>query len=194
MDKIYVIKVGEINLKGGNRRSFEKKLTNNIHRQLGDVRVRIFGRAGRFYLHYDGDSAEDIAKIESTLEKVFGVVAFSKTVKVEKNIDDIKKACADIADKLMADGSYKTFKIKSMRADKSFPLSSYQLSCELGGVVLDKYPDLKVNLKNPDFSITAELRDKAYLNGPDTKGLCGLPTGVAGRGILLSGGIDSPVA
>ena len=195
MERMYVIKIGEISLKGGNRRIFEKRLTNNIHRQLGDIHVVITGRSGRFYLHYEGDDQKEIEKIEYTLAHVFGIVAFSKTVKVEKNIDDIKKACGDIADKLMAEGNYKTFKIKAMRADKSFPLSSYQLDCELGGVVLDKYPDLKVELKHPDFSITAELRDKAYLYGPDTKGLCGLPTGCAGRGVLLlSGGIDSPVA
>ncbi|MBR4684662.1 MAG: tRNA 4-thiouridine(8) synthase ThiI [Spirochaetia bacterium] len=195
MEQMYVIKIGEISLKGGNRRIFEKRLTNNIHRQLGDIHVVITGRSGRFYLHYEGDDQKEIEKIEYTLAHVFGIVAFSKTVKVEKNIDDIKKACGDIADKLMAEGNHKTFKIKAMRADKSFPLSSYQLDCELGGVVLDKYPDLKVDLKHPDFSITCELRDKAYLYGPDTKGLCGLPTGCAGRGVLLlSGGIDSPVA
>ncbi|MCQ2604098.1 MAG: tRNA 4-thiouridine(8) synthase ThiI [Spirochaetia bacterium] len=135
------------------------------------------------------------AKIESTLERVFGVVAFSKAEKVEKDVDKVKEACGKIADRLMTAHPYKTFKIQSMRADKSFPLSSYQLSCELGGVVLDKYPELKVDLKDPGFQITAEIRDRAYLYGPDTKGLCGLPAGVAGKGILLlSGGIDSPVA
>ena len=195
MARMYVIKIGEISLKGGNRRVFEKKLTNNIHRQLDGVHVVITGRSGRFYLHYDGDEKAEIEKIEYTLAHVFGIVAFSKTLKVEKNIGEIEKACADIADKLMAEGSYKTFRITAMRADKSFPLSSYQLSCQLGGVVLDKYPDLKVDLKHPDFSITVEIRDKAYLSGPDTRGLQGLPTGCAGRGILLlSGGIDSPVA
>ena len=195
MARMYVIKIGEISLKGGNRRVFEKKLTNNIHRQLDGVHVVITGRSGRFYLHYDGDEKAEIEKIEYTLAHVFGIVAFSKTLKVEKNIGEIEKACADIADRLMSEGSYKTFRITAMRADKSFPLSSYQLSCQLGGVVLDKYPDLKVDLKHPDFSITVEIRDKAYLSGPDTRGLQGLPTGCAGRGILLlSGGIDSPVA
>ncbi len=195
MDKIYIIKVGEINLKGGNRKLFEKRLTNNIHRQLGDIHVCIHGRAGRFYLHYDGDSKEEMEKIESTLERVFGIVAFSKAEMKEKTFEAVKEATVKIADKLMAENRYKSFKIKSMRADKSFPMSSYQLSCELGGAILDKYPDLKVDLNNPDFSISAEIRDKAFIYGPDTKGLCGLPTGVAGRGILLlSGGIDSPVA
>ena len=195
MARMYVIKIGEISLKGGNRRVFEKKLTNNIHRQLDGVHVVITGRSGRFYLHYDSDEKAEIEKIEYTLAHVFGIVAFSKTLKVEKNIEEIEKACADIADRLMSEGSYKTFRITAMRADKSFPLSSYQLSCQLGGVVLDKYPDLKVDLKHPDFSITVEIRDKAYLSGPDTRGLQGLPTGCAGRGILLlSGGIDSPVA
>lgn len=195
MARMYVIKIGEISLKGGNRRVFEKKLTNNIHRQLDGVHVVITGRSGRFYLHYDGDEKAEVEKIEYTLAHVFGIVAFSKTLKVEKNIGEIEKACADIADRLMSEGSYKTFRITAMRADKSFPLSSYQLSCQLGGVVLDKYPDLKVDLKHPDFSITVEIRDKAYLSGPDTRGLQGLPTGCAGRGILLlSGGIDSPVA
>ena len=195
MDRMYVIKIGEISLKGGNRRVFEKKLVNNIHRQLDGVHVCIHGRAGRFYLEYSGDSSAEIEKIEYTLSHVFGVVAFSKTVKVEKNMDDIKKACGDIADQLMSRNDYKSFRITAMRADKSFPLSSYQIACQLGGVVLDRYPHLKVDLKNPDFSITVELRDKAYLNGPDTRGLQGLPTGCAGCGILLlSGGIDSPVA
>ena len=94
--EMYVIKIGEISLKGGNRRIFEKRLTNNIHRQLGDIHVVITGRSGRFYLHYDGDNPAEIEKIEYTLAHVFGIVAFSKTVKVEKNIDEIKKPVATL--------------------------------------------------------------------------------------------------
>ncbi|MBQ3319841.1 MAG: hypothetical protein IJG75_04975 [Spirochaetia bacterium] len=80
MARMYVIKIGEISLKGGNRRIFEKRLTNNIHRQLGDIHVVINGRSGRFYLHYDGEDQAEIDKIEYTLAHVFGIVAFSKTV------------------------------------------------------------------------------------------------------------------
>lgn len=195
MEKLYIIKIGEINLKGGNRKLFEKRLTSNIHRQLGNVKTRIWGRAGRFYLSCEDDDPENEIKIEETLKRVFGIVAFSKAEKTEKDFEIVKKRAEELADKLMENKAYKTFKIKAMRADKSFPLSSYQIDCGLGGVILDRYPELKVDLKHPDFTITAEIREKAYIYGPETKAPGGLPVGAAGRGILLlSGGIDSPVA
>ncbi len=196
MKQIFLIKIGEISLKGGNRRLFEKKLVTNIKKQLGDIRVRITGRAGRFFLESEDIENPDIAgKIENTLSKVFGIVAYSKASAVEKNMKIIEKTALETAEKILSENSFRSFKVESRRADKSFPLSSYDISCRIGEIILEKYKGLRVDVKNPDFRIRIEIRESAYIYGPETRGPGGLPAGIAGKTILLlSGGIDSPVA
>ena len=197
MKQLFLIKIGEINLKGGNRRLFEKKLVSNIKKQLGNISVRITGRAGRFFLEStEMDNPEVIDKIENTLSKVFGIVAYTKAYSVQKDMETIEETALSLADKIMRESDdLKTFKIESRRSDKGFPLGSYDISCRLGGSILDRYDSLKVNVKKPDFKISVEIREQAFIYGPETRGPGGLPAGVAGKSILLlSGGIDSPVA
>ena len=197
MKQLFLIKIGEINLKGGNRRLFEKKLVNNIKKQLGNISVRITGRAGRFFLESsEMENPDIVCKIENTLSKVFGIVAYTKAYSVEKNMETIEKTALSLAEKIMTENKdLKTFKIESRRSDKGFPLGSYEISCRLGEIILDKYDSLKVNVKKPDFKISVEIREQAFIYGPETRGPGGLPAGVAGKSILLlSGGIDSPVA
>ena len=196
LKQLFLIKIGEISLKGGNRKLFEKKLVNNIKKQLGNISVRITGRAGRFFLESsEMDNPEVVEKIEKTLSKVFGLVAYTKAYSVPKTMGSIEKTALSLADTIMKERDVKTFKIESRRSDKGFPLSSYEISCRLGEIILDKYDSLKVNVKNPDFKISVEIREQAFIYGPETRGPGGLPAGIAGKSVLLlSGGIDSPVA
>lgn len=196
MKELFLIKIGEISLKGGNRRAFEKKLINNIKKQLGNQSVRISGRAGRFYLEStEMDNPDAVAKIENTLSRVFGLVAYTKAYSVPKTMESIEKTVLFLAENILKENNYSTFKIETRRSDKGFPLSSYEISCRLGEIILDKYGPLKVNVKKPDFKISVEVRESAFIYGPETRGPGGLPAGIAGKSILLlSGGIDSPVA
>ncbi len=197
MKHLFLIKIGEINLKGGNRRLFEKKLVSNIKKQLGNISVRITGRAGRFFLDSsEMEVPEVIEKIENTLSKVFGIVAYTKAYSVPKDMEIIEKTALTLSDKIISENKdFKTFKIESRRSDKGFPLRSYDISCRLGELILEKHNSLKVDVKKPDFKISVEIREQAFIYGPETRGPGGLPSGIAGKSVLLlSGGIDSPVA
>ncbi|MCL2793317.1 MAG: tRNA 4-thiouridine(8) synthase ThiI [Spirochaetaceae bacterium] len=202
MKTIYLLKTCEINLKGENKSTFERKLFANIRKQLDGIKVRISGRKGRFFLAPDDNIDEKTRnKIEKTLSSVFGLTGFSIAKMVEKNMEEISKTVLEVASKQFNDGVTSpenvplTFKITARRSDKSFKYSSYELSCILGGLVLDNFKTLKVNLKNPDFKINVEIRDKAVVYSSVYKSPGGLPSGISGKAILLlSGGIDSPVA
>ncbi len=197
MKTSYLIKTGEINLKGDNKRLFEKKLFNNIRVQLDGLRVRIKGNSGRFYLEQlDEETDETKRRIEKTLLSVFGVVGYSIARKTNKNMNEIEETVLETAADACSDsGDSSSFKINAKRADKSFKPDSYELSCILGKLVLDKFPALKVDVNNPDFIINVEIREKAIIYSRVFKGQGGLPVGAAGKGLLLlSGGIDSPVA
>lgn len=213
MGKFYLLKTGEINLKGDNKFLFEKQLFSNIKRQLGsNIKVKIEGRAGRYFLELRNRSSQTIEstdeekeaekKIEETLPKVFGLIGYSIAKQTAKTMEAIEKAVLEEAEKAIAAASNAkepntnlTFKIEPRRTDKSFPLRSYDLACHLGGLVLDKFPALKVAVKKPTFKINVEIRDAAIIYSHVFPGRGGLPCGAAGRGILLlSGGIDSPVA
>lgn len=191
--KLYLIRLGEISLKGQNRKVFESRLKNNIKDCLRPWSNRIAKEKGRLYLHVD--SACPDALIVSILSRTFGIVGFAPALRVEKDMD----AIAAGVDTLLAlppfAGADGSFKIEARRSDKSFPLNSYQLASELGGYVLEKMPALRVDVKRPDIVMNCEVRDKVYLYASDSPGQGGLPVGTAGKGmLLLSGGIDSPVA
>ena len=188
---LYLVKVGEILLKAGNRREFEGRLKSEIRKRLGDISQRVEYTPGRFFVWVD---AERAVEAEGILKRIPGVNGFAKTIRTEKNIDAVTKAALEVAGKLHGRGG-KTFKVESRRSDKSFPLGSFELSSQLGAKILEAFPGLRVDLHHPDFTVNAEIRDKAYVFGDPEKGLRGLPTGTQGRGLLLlSGGIDSPVA
>ena len=190
---LYLIRLGEISLKGQNRNFFEKKLKNNIKLKIHPHRSLLTREKGRFYLYVDKSCPEET--VIRTLQTTFGVVGFSKAIVCNKDWDEIvNSAKALIENEPFADGTG-TFKVECRRGDKSFFMNSYQIESELGGVVLDRYPDMKVKVKNPEKELRVEVRDKAYLYTSPVPGPGGLPVGTAGKGLLLlSGGIDSPVA
>jgi len=190
---LYLIRLGEISLKGMNRNFFEKKLKNNIKLKIHPHRSLLTREKGRFYLYVDKSCPEEI--VIKTLQTTFGVVGFSKAIVCDKDWDTIvSNAKALIENEPFADGAG-TFKVECRRSDKSFFMNSYQIESELGGVVLDRYPDMKVKVKNPEKELRIEVREKVYLYTSPVPGPGGLPVGTAGKGLLLlSGGIDSPVA
>ena len=190
MDILYLIKPGELELKAGNLREFESRLRKDIERRLdGNARVDI--RPGRFFLRVPEGLEE---RAEKVLSRVPGIVGYARALTCSKTMPQIGDLVLQIAREGLEAG-YSTFKIEARRADKGFPLDSYGLARELGGLILGNVPGLSVDVNKPDFTVFVEIRERAYVHGPIHKGQKGLPSGSAGKGLLLlSGGIDSPVA
>ena len=194
MKQLWLLKIGEIALKGGNRSLFERQLKKNIRFQLKEHLISYTGQRGRFYAETDGLSEEETAKRLST---VFGLSGFAVCLKTEKTADAVIEAAAEVVRKHLEQTKTAavTFKAESRRADKAFPLDSYRLNCLVGDALCGRFPQLKVDVRNPQLTVGIEIRDHAYVYGNGTEGPGGLPVGCAGRGVLLlSGGIDSPVA
>ena len=190
---LYLVKLGEISLKGLNRDFFEKRLKMNIKAKLKPYRNMVSKQKGRLYFEVSNECP--LEKALMAFSTTFGVVGFSKCISCEKDIEDIKKHAALLIQEGPFASGTGTFKSETRRADKQFPMNSYEIDCELGGVVLDAYPTMKVNAKHPEKTIYCEIRDKAYLYTSPQPGPGGLPVSTAGKGmLLLSGGIDSPVA
>jgi len=190
--QLYLIKTGEISLKGQNRAFFEKTLKHNVKDKIKPYGSNCVKQKGRLYIYVDEECPSE--RIEKSLSTTFGIAGWARAVVTEKSIERIKEKAKGLVLKHDFDG-VKTFRIECKREDKSFPLSSYELACTLAAVVNEIHPELKVNLKHPDFTLYAEIRDQAYLYTSSVKGMDGLPAGTAGRGLLLlSGGIDSPIA
>ncbi len=196
MDDRYLIKVGEISLKGGNRSYFENTLKKNIRTSLAGRTIRISGREGRFYLQ---SSDADPKEIEETLGSTFGIVGFTRTRKTEKTLEalreETRRVVSEMVEQQLESDTGASFKIEARRTDKSFPLNSYEIACELGDLIAEEFPSLTVDVRNPQWVINVEIRENAYVYGQLWSGPGGLPVGTAGKGMLmLSGGIDSPVA
>ena len=194
MNEIFLLKLGEIVLKGLNRRRFEDRLTGNISRRLHPFgRFRIYSRQSTVYVEPLEESC-DMDGAWEALQPVFGVVGLSRARACDKDKDAfLETAKTYLHDQLMA---ARSFKVESKRADKSFPMTSIQLSQYVGGMLHEAYPHLKVDVHNPELVVYLEVRDySGYVHGNPTPGAGGLPVGAGGRGVaLLSGGIDSPVA
>ncbi len=190
--KLYLIKEGEISLKGGNRSLFEKRLRHNIKDKLGEFNPIFSKQKGRIYLHLDENADEK--KVFKALSTTFGITGFAKAYECKKDLDEIIRT----AEKVLNENPFSatgTFKIDARREDKSFPMSSYDISVMLAKTVHEMFPDLSVDLKNPDNTLCIEVRQSVYIYTNDNKGPGGLPVQTAGRAmLLLSGGIDSPVA
>jgi thiamine biosynthesis protein ThiI len=181
-------------LKGGNRESFELILLRNLKTMLRSrfAGFKIESRAGRIYVHLT--NKEEAARAEELLSRLMGISGWAITQKTEKTVDKVMAACVMEAKKIFDSGA-RSFKVEARRADKSFPLDSYEICRAAGDAVRGLIPELKVDVKNPEKIISVEIREKAYIYGMGKKGRRGLPAGSAGRGLLLlSGGIDSPVA
>jgi thiamine biosynthesis protein ThiI len=187
----YLIKPGELTLKGGNRKYFENILRNNLASLLKGTGARIVKGNGRLFVNCP-DGIEE--KTEEALDRLMGISGWAKTKITEKVQEKVISACVEEG-KLLWENGMKTFKIEARRTDKSFPLDSYRIRCLAGEAVQKEVPGLKVNVHNPMAVIEVEIRDKAFVYGNARGGRRGLPVGSAGRGLLLlSGGIDSPVA
>ncbi|MCF0262378.1 MAG: tRNA 4-thiouridine(8) synthase ThiI [Sphaerochaetaceae bacterium] len=190
---LYLIRLGEISLKGLNRSFFEKKLKNNIKLKIHPYHSLLTREKGRFYLYVSKECPEET--VIKTLKTTFGVVGFSKALVCPKDWNKIVEAAKELIENEPFSCGTGTFKVEARRADKNFFMNSYQIESELGGVVLDRYPNMKVDVKKPQKELRVEVRDECYLYTSPVEGPGGLPVGTAGKGLLLlSGGIDSPVA
>ena len=184
----YLAKLGELTLKGSNLQEFENLLTKNTKKCLAGKNVKIQLRAGRLYIECE---EEDCQAVEFTLNHLLGITGWAKTVTCEKSIESINEAVFEIA-KIQAKKGAKTFKIDARRSDKKFPLNSYQICCESAGKVESI---MKVDVHKPDVVIYVEVREKVFVYVDSNVGCRGLPVGSSGKGLLLlSGGLDSPVA
>lgn len=191
MKEIILIKYGEIILKGLNRHIFEDKLVGNIKKAVGDS-AHVYKSLATIYAQ--PREGADIDELIAKIRNVFGIVSIARAAVCEKELSDICAAAAEyLKDEL---SQVKTFKVETKRADKKYPLKSPQISAEVGGALLDAFKNLSVDVKNPDLIVNVEVRESAaYVYGGRIRGRGGMPTGTAGKAmLLLSGGIDSPVA
>jgi len=187
----YLAKIGELTLKGSNIQEFENLLKHNAAKYLEGSHAKISLRAGRLYIECEDNNQAAADKIEFTLNHLIGITGWAKAEVCEKTIEDISRAVFNIAKK-EAERGCKSFKINARRADKSFPLNSYQICCEAAG---DVEAIMKVDVHKPDTIIYVEVREHCYVYTDSNKGCRGLPVGCSGKGLLLlSGGLDSPVA
>ncbi len=187
-NKTIILRYGEIYLKGKNQKLFKKTLTNNIKKSLKDYDCSLEILWSRYILKCND---KDLDEIIEKLKFVFGLVSLSVAVEVDAKRPTIENYFSKIKT------NAKTFRVTVIRADKSFPIKSIEFEKILGGYVLENNPNLKVKLKNPEQEIRVEIRDnfKAYIYDSEVTLAGGLPLGTSGRGLLLlSGGIDSPVA
>ena len=194
MKETILLKLGEIVLKGANRRSFEEKLMHNARRRLKPFgKFNIYTRQSTTYVEPLDDSC-DMDGAYAAMEHLFGVVGIARSYPCEKTVEAMRDAAQTyLADKLNA---AKSFKVESKRSDKTFPMTSIQLSQTVGGDLQDAFPHLKVDVHHPEVTVYLEVRDfAAYVHADPDPGAGGLPVGIGGRAVcLLSGGIDSPVA
>lgn len=194
MKEIILIKNGELALKGLNRMTFEDVLIKNIKnhiKTLGEIKI---SRAQSTIVIEPVSEDYPFEESLNQIKKVFGIAAFCRAAVSEKNMDCIIATAVPYLCETLK--TVKTFKVESKRSDKNFPLTSPQISAAVGGELLKNYPHLKVDVHNPDIVVTIEVRDfAAYIRAGQIQGAGGMPVGTGGKAaILISGGIDSPVA
>lgn len=196
MKELILATMGEMTLKGQNRKSFEAVLLKNLRQRLANLGQWDI-RAAQSAIYIEPRDSRADAHVDDAYARcgrVFGVAALVRTRLCEKDMEAIKATARDyLADKLHA---VKTFKMAARRADKTFPLDSMELNREMGGFLLDTFPHLQVDVHSPELVVTVEIRERgAYLHAGKDRGAGGLPIPCSGRAaLLLSGGIDSPVA
>ncbi len=194
MNRMVLVRYGEIILKGYNRPIFEDALIKNIKAAIKDTGdVKITKAQATIYIEpLENDEQADI--IAEKLKKVFGIVSIVIAYRTEKNLDAVTEEIKKNFSGLLS--GIKTFKVEAKRADKKFPLKSPEICAEIGGRILDEFSNLTVNVKEPDVIVYVEMREGyAYVHTGRQKGAGGMPSGTNGKALLLlSGGIDSPVA
>jgi thiamine biosynthesis protein ThiI len=194
MKKAFLIKYGEIALKGKNRFMFENILMDQIrHRIEGLGEFKVQKEQGRFFVEPHSDYDED--EVLAAIQEVFGIAYICPVVVIPRGeFDEIKTSVVDFVQEQYAEKNF-TFKVEARRAVKSYPVTSMEICRDIGAHLLDTYPDLKVDVHHPQVRIWIEVRDRTYIYSKAIKGLGGMPVGSNGRAmLLLSGGIDSPVA
>ena len=194
MNDIILLKLGEIVLKGLNRKSFEQKLMSNVRRRLEPIgKFRVYCLQSTVYVEALEDGA-DMDAAFAALKKVFGVIKLSRAAACEKDRDAIAALAIEYLREDME--RVRSFKVESKRSDKSFPLTSIQLSQYVGGLLAEAYPNVQVDVHEPELTVHLEVRDlAAYVHATPVPGAGGMPVGSNGVAVtLLSGGIDSPVS
>lgn len=194
MKEIILIKNGELVLKGLNRRTFEDVLIKNIKKKISPLGAFDISRAQSTIVVTPKDDDFDMDEAVKRVGTVFGISAYSRAAVCEKDIDVIKAVAREyLADTLK---NTKTFKVNAKRSDKKFPLKSPEICYEIGGELLSAFPHLKVDVHEPEEVITVEIRDHdAFIRAGQLRGAGGMPVSTSGRAaIMISGGIDSPVA
>ena len=186
MRKVLLARFGEVHLKGQNRPYFMRVLVDNVKKMVAPIGGHVWLSDSRIYV----SDFEDMDECVSLVTKVFGIYSVSPALEMEKDLDRIAEETVR-----WMDGVTGTFKVMCKRSDKRFPLNSQELAVELGGRILDAYPNLKVDVHHPQTEMWVEIRDHAYLYNTEIMAVGGMPMGTSGKaGLLLSGGIDSPVA
>ncbi|HIS70101.1 MAG TPA: tRNA 4-thiouridine(8) synthase ThiI [Candidatus Gallacutalibacter stercoravium] len=192
--ELILIKVGELALKGLNRRTFEDVLMKNLRRRLAPL-GRFEVRAAQSTITVTPlDADADLHKAAQRVAQVFGIAAFSRAGMCEKDLEDIQRTAAEYLAPQLEQVS--SFKVEAKRSDKSFPLKSPAICEQVGGYLLDRFPHLHVDVHQPELTVMVEVRDfGAYVHGQALRGAGGIPVGTGGKAaVLISGGIDSPVA
>lgn len=194
MKEVILIKNGELALKGLNRSTFEDILVKNIRRRLKSSGDFDYIKSQSTIIIEPKDENCDFEAAQEAVSRIFGIAGFSRAAAVEKDFDKVIEISGAYLEGALKNA--KTFKVEAKRSDKKFPLTSPEISREMGGHLLSVYPHLKVDVHNPEVTVMVEVRDKyIFLHGTQIKGAGGMPVGTGGKaGILISGGIDSPVA
>lgn len=193
MKEIILIKNGEIVLKGLNRSTFEDVLIKNLRHAIKPYGSAVIKKA-QSTIYVEPEDGFDLDRALEKVKKVFGIAGFSRALQCEKSMDSIIAEGVPYLKDILSDT--RTFKVEAKRADKRFPVKSPEIAAEMGGKLLEAYPHLKVDVKNPQTVVNVEIRDfGAYVHAGQFQGAGGMPTGTSGKAaILISGGIDSPVA
>ena len=193
-NEVILLKYGELILKGLNKSYFENQLLKDAEEKMKHVGNFEVKRAQSTIYISPLTESENMDKAFEAALRIFGIAAVCRAACVEKNMEVIEEALPLYLSEVLQKA--KTFKVEAKRSDKSFPLKSPEISAECGGAILSAYPHLKVDVNNPDVTVRVEIRDfGAYLHSGSVEGAGGMPKGTSGKGLLLlSGGIDSPVA
>ena len=196
MKKIILVRYGEIILKGLNRPVFEDKLVKNIKRALFSLgKINVEKSQARIYIEPADEAGYDYNSAINRLTKVFGIVSASPAWKVNADFNEIKKCALEIVGDIVGKSRGDTFKVETKRGNKAFFMKSPEINAELGGYILENMPSLRVDVHNPSFVLYVEVREFAYIYSEIIPAYGGLPAGTNGKAaLLLSGGIDSPVA
>ncbi len=195
MNKVILVRYEEIFLKGLNKPVFETKLMKNMKRVLyGLGPVTVFKAQSRIYVEPEKEDYP-VDEAIKRLTKVFGIASVSPVMKLETKQELIYSQAVEMVQDLVEKRRFKTFKVETKRADKKYPMNSLEVSKDLGGVILNQVPGLKVDVNTPEFILYVEIREYTYLYSEIIPCAKGLPVGSNGKAtLLISGGIDSPVA